>query len=138
VGDLLAIMADNRADFTLTFRRLSDVDAGDPATIARVADLFEDPGTFDDWAARWIRRLESAPQSAAARRSTMRAVNPLYIARNHRVEEAIAAALGESNFAPFRRLLEVLRCPYEEQPSAQRYAEPPRPEEIVHQTFCGT
>ena len=138
VGDLLAIMADNRADFTLTFRRLSDADAGDPATIERVGDLFEDHGAFDDWAARWNRRLEADPQSAAARRSTMRASNPLYIPRNHRVEEAIAAALGESDFAPFRRLLEVLRCPYEEQPSAQRYADPPRPEEVVHQTFCGT
>jgi uncharacterized protein YdiU (UPF0061 family) len=42
------------------------------------------------------------------------------------------------DLAPFRRLLQVLSSPYEEQPSAERYATPPRPEEVVHQTFCGT
>jgi len=78
------------------------------------------------------------PQTAAERRASMRSVNPLYIPRNHLVEEAIAAAVEESDLAPFRRLLQVLSSPYEEQASAERYATPPRPEEVVHQTFCGT
>jgi uncharacterized protein YdiU (UPF0061 family) len=68
----------------------------------------------------------------------MRSVNPIYIPRNHLVEEVIAAAIEESDMAPFQRLLEVLDSPYEEQPQAERYAAPPRPEQIVHQTFCGT
>jgi uncharacterized protein YdiU (UPF0061 family) len=137
VDTLLAIMANNGVDFTLTFRRLSDA-AGDPATIERVRELFEDRTAFDDWSARWTKRLALDPQTAAERRSNMRAVNPLYIPRNHLVEEAIAAAVEESNLAPFRRLLQVLSSPYEEQASAERYATPPRPEEVVHQTFCGT
>lgn len=137
LAGLLAIMADSGADFTLTFRRLSDA-AGDPAAIERVRELFENRAAFDDWAARWAKRLELDPQTPSERCSRMRSVNPLYVPRNHLVEQAIAAAVEESDLAPFRRLLEVLSSPYEEQPSAERYATPPRPEEVVHQTFCGT
>jgi uncharacterized protein YdiU (UPF0061 family) len=137
VAGLLALMANDGADFTLTFRRLSDA-AGDPAAIEPVRESFEDRAAFDDWAAQWSRRLELDPQTAPERRTHMRSVNPLYIPRNHLVEEAIAAAVEESDFAPFRRLLQVLTSPYEEQPSAERYAAPPRPEEVVRQTFCGT
>jgi uncharacterized protein YdiU (UPF0061 family) len=117
---------------------LSDVTAGDPATIERVRELFEDRTAFDDWSARWTKRLALDPRTAAERRSKMRSVNPLYIPRNHLVEEAIAAAVEESDLAPFRRLLQVLSSPYEERASAERYATPPRPEEVVQQTFCGT
>ena len=138
VNSLLTVMANNGADFTLTFRRLSDVTAGDPAAVERVRELFEDRAAFDDWAARWTKRLALDPQTAAERRSSMSSANPLYIPRNHLVEEVIAAAVEESDLAPFRRLLQVLGSPYEEQASAQRYATPPRPEEVVHQTFCGT
>jgi uncharacterized protein YdiU (UPF0061 family) len=101
-------------------------------------DLFEDRAAFDGWAARWTKRLALDPQAADERRSNMRLVNPLYIPRNHLVEEAITAAVEESDLAPFRRLLRILCSPYEEQASAERYATPPRPEEVVHQTFCGT
>jgi uncharacterized protein YdiU (UPF0061 family) len=137
VNGLLTLMANNGVDFTLAFRRLSD-SAGDPAAFERVRELFEDRAAFDEWAARWNERRALDPQTATERRSNMRSVNPLYIPRNHLVEEAIAAAVDESDLAPFRRLLQVLRSPFEEQPSAERYATPPRPDELVHQTFCGT
>jgi uncharacterized protein YdiU (UPF0061 family) len=68
----------------------------------------------------------------------MRAANPAFIPRNHLVEEAIAAAISKGDFSPFESLLAVLSRPYEDQPIFGRYAEPPRPEQIVHQTFCGT
>jgi uncharacterized protein YdiU (UPF0061 family) len=138
IGGLLAIMAEQRADFTLTFRRLSDVDTADPATLARVGELFADRRAFDDWAGRWLERLAAEPRAAAERQAEMRAVNPLYIPRNHLVEEALAAAVEHADYTPLRRLLAVLRSPFEEQPSAERYAMPPRPEEVVQQTFCGT
>jgi uncharacterized protein YdiU (UPF0061 family) len=141
VRDLLTRMADNKADFTLTFRRLSDaIDATDehPAADARVSALFEDPAAFDEWAVRWRRRLASESQSAAERQSIMRSVNPAFIPRNHLIEEVIVAAVEEADLAPFHRLAEVLESPYEEQPAKERYAAPPSPEEIVHQTFCGT
>jgi uncharacterized protein YdiU (UPF0061 family) len=68
----------------------------------------------------------------------MRAVNPAYIPRNHRVEEAIEAAVTREDFGPFERLVAVLSRPYEEQPAHRHYADPPQPHERVRQTFCGT
>jgi serine/tyrosine/threonine adenylyltransferase len=68
----------------------------------------------------------------------MRAANPAFIACNHLVEEVISAAVNQADFSPFESLLAVLSTPYEDQPVFARYAEPPRPEEVVHQTFCGT
>jgi len=135
---LLAIMAEQRADFTLTFRRLSEVDTRDPATLAPVRELFDEPRSLDEWVIGWSERLAAKLRSGSARRADMRAVNPVYIPRNHLVEEAIAAAVERADYAPFRRLITVLSSPYEEQEAAERYATPPRPEEIVHQTFCGT
>jgi uncharacterized protein YdiU (UPF0061 family) len=68
----------------------------------------------------------------------MRSVNPAFIPRNHLVEEAIKAAVEEGDLVPFQQLIEVLASPYEDQPSRARYATPPRPDQIVQQTFCGT
>jgi uncharacterized protein YdiU (UPF0061 family) len=68
----------------------------------------------------------------------MRAVNPAFIPRNHLVEEALAAAANSGDLSPFEALLTVLSKPYEEQPTFARYADPPRPDQVVHQTFCGT
>src|SRR4029077_19564015 len=82
VQDLLDAMAKNQADFTRSFRRLSDV-AGDPAA-DMVSDQFTDPAAYEEWAKRWRQRLTDEPQSAAERQSAMRAVNPAFIPRNHR------------------------------------------------------
>jgi uncharacterized protein YdiU (UPF0061 family) len=68
----------------------------------------------------------------------MRAVNPAFIPRNHLVEEALSAAVDHGDLEPFETLLGVLSRPYDDQPRHRRYAEPPRPEQVVHQTFCGT
>jgi uncharacterized protein YdiU (UPF0061 family) len=68
----------------------------------------------------------------------MRATNPAFIPRNHRVEAVIQAAIQREDYGPFEELLTVLARPYEDQPGFEHYAEPPRPDERVHQTFCGT
>ena len=68
----------------------------------------------------------------------MRAVNPAFIPRNHRVEAVIAAAVNNDEYALFEELLTVLSKPYEDQPTFAAYAEPPLPEQRVLQTFCGT
>ncbi len=138
VHDLLTRMAENKADFTLTFRRLSDADDKNLAANERASALFENPAAFDEWAVGWRKRLASESQSPAERQSLMRSANPAYIPRNHRIEEVIVAAVEKSDLGPLQRLIEVLESPYEEQPANERYAAPPRPEEIVHQTFCGT
>ena len=130
--DLLNAMTDGEADFTLTFRRL------DPESDAGVRPLFKAPDAYDAWAARWRERLAREPQDAAARRLAMRAVNPAYIPRNHRVEAALAAAVERADFAPFEELLRVLARPFEERPEYAAYAEPPSADQRVYQTFCGT
>jgi uncharacterized protein YdiU (UPF0061 family) len=136
-NDLLKAMADNEADFTLTFRRLSDA-AADPAADASVGALFKDPSAFDAWAARWRWRLGDEAGDQNAIRAAMRAVNPLFIPRNHLIEAALTAATEREDFAPFEQLMEVLSRPFDDRPDAERYSEPPAPEERVLQTFCGT
>ena len=135
--DLLERMAANRADFTLTFRRLCDAAAG-PEGDAGVSALFADPGAYDAWASRWRQRLEEEPGSGEVRAAAMRAVSPAFIPRNHVVEAALEAAVWRQDFQPFEELLDVVSRPYEERPGTERYATPARPEEVVSRTFCGT
>jgi uncharacterized protein YdiU (UPF0061 family) len=68
----------------------------------------------------------------------MRSANPRFIPRNHLVEEAISAAVHHDDFSVFESLLKVLSTPYEDQPAFDRFADPPRPDQVVYQTFCGT
>jgi uncharacterized protein YdiU (UPF0061 family) len=135
--DLLERMASNGADFTLTFRRLCDAAANSDADVA-VRRLFADAHAFDDWAARWRQRIAEEGGDASERQAAMRTANPAFIPRNHLVEEAISAAVSKGDFSLFETLLDVLARPYEDQPNFGPYAEPPRPEQVVHQTFCGT
>jgi uncharacterized protein YdiU (UPF0061 family) len=135
--DLLKRMADNGADFTLTFRllcacRMSGTEMDEP-----VRALFADPAAFDAWALQWRARLSAEKRGDDARTTAMRQVNPAFIPRNHRIEAVIAAGL-QDNFEPLETLLTVLARPFDEQPEHAAYAEPPKPDEIVRQTFCGT
>ena len=135
--DLLEAMAKNHADFTLTFRGLSEaaLDADDDQ---KVRQLFADPAAYDEWAVRWRQRIIDEPPNPAARRTAMRSANPVFIPRNHRVEAVIQAAVNHDDFAPFEELLTVLSKPYEDQPAFAGYADPPEPHQRVLQTFCGT
>ncbi|MGQ7793022.1 protein adenylyltransferase SelO [Faunimonas sp. B44] len=135
--DLLRVMAENRADFTLTFRRLCDAAAG-PEGDDGVRRLFAEPAAYDAWAEGWRRRLAREPLDGAERARAMRAANPAFIPRNHRVEAVIRAAVDREDFAPFEELLAVLADPYRDQPAFAHYADPPKPEERVLRTFCGT
>jgi uncharacterized protein YdiU (UPF0061 family) len=132
--DLLALMAADGADFTLTFRRLCDAAEAPAAEAAAVRALFKDAGAYDAWAARWRSRLAMEADPATA----MRAVNPAVIARNHLVEAALAAAIERADFQPFGELMDVLARPYVDDPALARFTIPPRDEERVLQTFCGT
>ena len=135
--DLLERMAANRADFTLTFRRLCDSVAG-PEGDRGVRALFADPGSYESWAAEWRRRLEGEVVSWQTRAAMMRMANPVFIPRNHVVEAALDAAVERQDFQPFEELLNVLSRPYEDRPDLVWYATPACPEECVSQTFCGT
>ena len=137
VEDLLARMAANHADFTLTFRRLCDVAApadGDDAVRA----LFDKPAAFDAWAVGWRLRLREEAGSDEERAAAMRRANPAFIPRNHIVQEMIDAAVGRQDFQPFEKLLDVIARPYEDRPGLERYAQAASAEECVRETFCGT
>src|SRR5262249_47433887 len=136
---LLDRMAQNGADFALAFRRLCEAAAG-PDGDAGIRGLFTDPAAYDAWAGQWRRRLDSDGAVATQERmSVMRAANPAVIPRNHLVEEAISAAVNDGDLAPFEGLLAVLADPYNDVPANfARYAELPRPDQVVGQTFCGT
>lgn len=134
VQALLAAMQQNGADYTLTFRRLAGLlDGG-----AGPRDLFIDPTAFDAWAEGWHARLAREEKPADATAAAMRATNPAFIPRNHRVEQAIVAAERGGDFAPFERLMAILARPFDDQPDAADFAEPAPPGEEVRQTFCGT
>ena len=144
VEDWLTLLHAERADFTLGWRRLADAAAGDEAPLRA---LFADSRAPDAWLARWRARCDSesvSPQHGAAmegleRAKRMRKVNPNIIARNHRVEEALAAASDQGDFAPFQRLLNALNQPYDESHELAPYAEPaPAAVTACYRTFCGT
>jgi uncharacterized protein YdiU (UPF0061 family) len=127
VDDLLPLLQGDHVDHTSFYRRLADAARGD-AEPARL--LFLDLAGFDAWLARW-RAL--GPDAAAMDR-----VNPVYIPRNHLVEEALDAATG-GDLAPLAALLEVLAAPFDERPGLDRYAAPaPQDFGATFRTFCGT
>ncbi|MFA4927301.1 MAG: YdiU family protein [Patulibacter sp.] len=131
-NDLMALLQADGVDFTLGFRRLSGILTGDDTWLR---DQFTDREAFDAWTARWrVLVGDRDPQEVAVE---MDRVNPLYIPRNERVEEALAAAT-EGDLEPFERLVEVIRSPFEEQADAERYATPAAPAGEPYRTFCGT
>ncbi len=136
--DLLKRMAEQHADFTLTFRRLAELKHTPGEADGSVRELFDDPAEFDAWASAWRERLAAEDSDDAARRVTMRAASPAYIPRNHRVEQAIEAIVERGDLGPAEELLAVLTRPYDDHPERAHLAQPPKPEEVVHQTFCGT
>jgi uncharacterized protein YdiU (UPF0061 family) len=135
--DLLTRMADQRADFTSTFRLLSEVSTTTSEQDEPVRQLFDEPEAFDQWVAPWRQRLSEETSSEEERQTLMRSVNPAVIPRNHLVEEALQAA-ETRDLAPFKALMDVLAQPYESQPACSPYTAGPRPDQVVHQTFCGT
>ena len=123
-------------DFTLAWRRLADAAEGDAAPLQA---LFVDRPALQRWLDRWQTRLAAEPQAPAERAARMRRANPWIIPRNHRVEEALAAASNDADLAPFERLLAALRRPFDEAPELAPYAEPaPAAQTACYKTFCGT
>lgn len=129
IGDLLAWMQTNHADFTNTFRDLSQADKPE-------GNLYAQP-SFCDWYARWQARRQQNAQSRQESVGLMRRQNPAVIPRNHKVEQALEAAYA-NDLTPFYALLNVLKTPYAYSDIPQAYQAPPLPHERVQQTFCGT
>jgi len=140
----LALLQAAQVDFTLGWRRLADAAAGNEAPLR---SLFADPRALDEWLPRWRDRCAGEdraegkdPGMAGTERAEgMRKANPFVIPRNHRVEEALAAASNDGDLVPFRQLLDALRRPYDDDAELAPYAEPaPAAVTACYQTFCGT
>jgi uncharacterized protein YdiU (UPF0061 family) len=128
----LRLLQEHAVDFTLANRRLADAAAGDEAPLRALFERSDGgPAGITAWLAHWQAR---GPQGPAA----LRAANPRLIARNHRVEEALAAATA-GDLAPFQALLAALRRPFDDVPGDAPFAEPAPPALAAgYRTFCGT
>jgi uncharacterized protein YdiU (UPF0061 family) len=138
--DLLDLLQTQSVDYTLAWRRLADAAEGREEPLRA---LLAEPAALDPWLARWRQRCARDAAAggpvAAERAARMRRASPWIIPRNHRVEEALAAAANDDDLAPFERLLAALRRPYDEVSELAPYAEP-APAEVTacYRTFCGT
>jgi uncharacterized protein YdiU (UPF0061 family) len=139
-ADFLKTMEGQGVDFTLAFRRLADAaEAADASREGGLRRLYADAAALDAWLPRWRARLHAESVAPAQRAQAMRAVNPVYIPRNHKVEEALAAAVDLGNYAPFEQLLAVLQRPFAEDAALAAYADPaPASVSAGYRTFCGT
>lgn len=134
IDGFLQAMAEIGADFTNGFRALCDAAQG---VETPVRGQLTGSARFDAWFPLWQARLARDKASPQARASAMRRANPAVIPRNHRVEEALDAAVA-NDLGPLDALLQVLSDPWSEEPGWADYRLPPEPHEVVQQTFCGT
>ena len=125
IDDWLNYLQDKELDYTLSFRELATrIDA-------------EDTSSFGDFELRWRQRIGKQEKGSAELAALMNSVNPLFIPRNHRVEQAIQEAVA-GDLTTFEDLNTVLARPFAEQPEFAHYAEAPKQQERVTRTFCGT
>ena len=139
IQGLLQQMQTQEADFTLAFRALADaLEAPEPKAAPELARVFADTEALAPWLDRWRARLAREDADPAETAQRLRAVNPRYIPRNHQVEAVISAAVEREDFVPFHAMVEAMADPFSQREAAEPYATPPKPEERVTQTFCGT
>lgn len=135
MNDLFGAMGGQHVDFTQFFRRLAEVVGGDDAD---VLSLFNDPSEAKIWLRKWRARLAKNPMEVPDRIMAMNRVNPVYIPRNHKVEQALQAAENDGNLAPVKTLLDVLSDPFLHRVGLEEF-ETPAPNNFgPYQTFCGT
>ncbi|RLL40569.1 YdiU family protein [Oceanobacillus piezotolerans] len=127
---LLKLMEEYNADYTNTFRGLTMNELDSTGLLEKEA--------FKQWHKEWKERLERQQENEKESRQLMRNSNPAVIPRNHRVEEALEAAVAKGDYSVMEGLLKVLSNPYAYSPEQEEYAKPPEPSDCLYQTFCGT
>jgi len=133
---LLRIMLDNKSDYTLTFRYLSEIIKGKRDSLFK--QQFLEHNQISSWLKEWNELIKDQNLAKKEIALSMESSNPAFIPRNHLVERAIEAAVKNNNFSEMKTLVTILSKPYEEQSEYGEYMKPPKPLEVVHQTFCGT
>lgn len=135
MNDLLVAMDGQNVDYTTLFWSLAEiVQNNDHAACA----LFDNPAEFKMWLGRWRDRLTDDAFDVSESIALMKQVNPIYIPRNHKVEEAIEAAVSCADYSKFEKLITTLGNPYEQQEGKDEYAKPAPKEFGAYKTFCGT
>lgn len=134
VNDLFTAMESQELDYTRFFRALAQAALANPTP---VTDMFKDKAAIAVWLATWAERLMRDPQDPTERAAAMDKVNPIYIPRNHLVEEALAAAETD-DMDPFHALLDVLADPFTKRDGLDKYALPAPASFGPFKTFCGT
>jgi len=132
--DLLKIMIPNQADYTLSFRFLSQTLLGKDSLFL---NQFKEEEKIKEWLSNWKVTVKELNLDSEEMVKKMDSINPIYIPRNHNVDKAIKAAY-EENLDPMNELLEVLKNPFKENKKYSHLAIPPKEEEKILQTFCGT
>ncbi|MEH7253716.1 YdiU family protein [Neobacillus niacini] len=130
VESLLSLMQKHGADYTNTFRALT-TDSTRELVLHGIPE-------FTEWHQQWQTRLSRQPETKEARIQLMKNSNPGVIPRNHRVEEALEAAVNSGDYSVMERLLNVLSNPYSYAPEQIEYCSLPAPSVRPYQTFCGT
>ena len=134
IDDWFKLLENHDVDYTLSWRYLADVADGNANNLR---SLISQPAELDVFLERWSESLNNTPREKVAKE--LRATNPIYLPRNHLVEEALAAASDDGNLAPFEDLLQALQDPYTEAPKFVRYALPASTDFTAnYRTFCGT
>jgi uncharacterized protein YdiU (UPF0061 family) len=133
----LGLLHSARVDFTLAFLQLSEAGFG-ASHEGALRTLLHDAVGVEDWLQAWRTRIGVEPASPTDRHTAMRRANPAFIPRNHLVEAALNAASDRNDLAPFENLLAVLQLPFQDHPGREAWMQPPRDEERVMATFCGT
>jgi len=128
----LTAMEGKKVDYTLAFRHLADAALGQEEAIRA---LFADPSAYDLWSGHWRERLAREAVTPLARAQALRLANPAFIPRNHRVEEALSAAVERGDFAPFETLLNILSRPFDDQPEFADFGQPAPEGRERYQTF---
>lgn len=126
VDALFELLKQSHVDYTSFFRHLGQAARGDAEP---VRGLFIDLAGFDEWMSRW--------RALGPDAEVMDRANPIYIPRNHLVEEALTAATA-GDLGPLEQLLAAVTAPYDERPGLERYASPAPEDFGKYQTFCGT
>ena len=132
--DLLKIMIPNQADYTLSFRFLSQTLLGKDSLFL---NQFKEEEKIKEWLSNWKVTVKELNLDSEEMVKKMDSINPIYIPRNHNVDKAIKAAY-EENLDPMNELLEALKNPFEENKKYSHLTVPPEEGEKVLQTFCGT
>lgn len=136
INDFFEIIKAENLDFTMSFRNLSKIVRNEKCQFLN--NNSKNIGIFNEWVKNWKVRIESENLEKNKIANEMDLVNPIYIPRNHLVEDIIDSAVNNNDFEKMKVLLNILRKPFSEEKNYSKFSSPPTPDEIIGHTFCGT